>query len=132
LRFKAKQTPEWPAVKGLSCGDAFLVFVDFAGVRDTDRPNFFVLSPDDWCAIGTHVVAEYLKKHPDRTAHLDQDNCPVFPEELTSTGKSYRGCSIRVRDIEQHREAWEKIVRACAEVTEVKQQEPGPEQYQGT
>ncbi len=128
IEVKAKQTPEWPGVRGLCSGDAFLVFVDFVGKKDTERPGFFVLSPYDWRALGSRIIAEYLNKHTDRTAHLDQENCPVFPEEITSSGKPYRGCSVRVRDIEQHREAWEKIVKACAKVTEVKTEEPAPEE----
>src|SRR5712692_3635123 len=48
IEVKAKQGPSWPSVKGLSPGEAFLVFVDFADRRDTDRPDFYILSSDDW------------------------------------------------------------------------------------
>jgi hypothetical protein len=117
IEAKAKQGPMWPNQKGLPPGHGFIVFVDFAGRDDGARPDFFVLSPDDWRAVAERHVAEYLKKHPDRTTHLDHENCPLFPEEINKHGKPYRGCSVRVTDVEPYREAWCKIIDACKLVT---------------
>jgi hypothetical protein len=126
IEVKAKQGSQWPGVKGVSVADAFLVFVDFAGKGPTDRPDFYVLSPNDWRAFATRHIEEYLKKHPGRTAHLDKENCPVFPEE-PSQGKPFRGCSVGVGDVGQHKEKWEKIMAACAQVTEVETIDPTDE-----
>jgi hypothetical protein len=116
IEVKAKQGSIWPNQKGLPPGSGFLVFVDFAGRDDAARADFFVLSSVDWRALAKRHVTEYLKKHPNRKAHLDKGNCPVFPDEINSQGKPYRGCSVRVSDIEAHREAWSKIIAACTPV----------------
>jgi hypothetical protein len=118
IEVKAKQSSTWANIKGLSTADAFLVFVDFANKAATHRPDFFVLSIADWRAVATEHVGEYRHKHPDRNPYLDAENCPVFPEELDSRGKPYKGCTVRVAAIESHREAWVKIMNACARVTE--------------
>jgi hypothetical protein len=115
---KSKQYSEWPQVKGPSKGEAFLVFVDFAKKLDTERPDFYILNKQDWYEVANEYIAAYLTKHPDRTAHLDEENCPVHPEELNRHGKPYRGCTIRVANVEKYREAWSKVVEACAQVTE--------------
>lgn len=119
IEVKAKQDREWPGVKGLPPGNGFLVFVDFAAKRENDRPDFFILSPDDWYVVATRRIAEYQSKHPGRSAHLNEANCPVHPEEVNAHGKPFQGCSIRVGDIEQYREAWSKIISASSRVTEV-------------
>lgn len=119
IEVKAKQGLTWPNVKGLPSGGGFLVFVDFAEKDDADRPDFFVLSSNDWRSLAARRIEEYLKKHPNRTAHLDERNCPVFPEEINSHGKPYRGHSVSVTEIEPQREAWSKIMAACSPVAEV-------------
>ena len=121
IEVKAKQGPTWPGVKGIPPGASFLVFVDFAKTL-TERPDFFVLSATDWHNLASAHVADYNKKHPGRTAYLDEDNCPVHPEELKNE-KPFRGCSVRVVDVELHREAWSKIESTCVDVTAVPEAE---------
>jgi len=117
VEVKAKQGATWPNVKGLSASDGFLVFVDFAGKSETDRPDFYVLSANDWRDHALKHIEQYRQRHPDRNPFLDEDCCPVFPEELGANGKPYRGCSVRTNSLERHREAWSKILTACAAVT---------------
>ena len=117
VEVKTKQGPTWPSIKGVGAGEGFLVLVDFAGVRDTERAAFFVLSADDWRTVATRHIEEYRQNHPDRTPYLDQENCPVFPEELNARGKPYRGCSVHVPAIESYRDAWSKILDACERIT---------------
>ena len=119
IEVKAKQGRTWANQKGLPPGDDFLVFVDFAGRDVTARPDFFILSADDWCALAKRHVEEYQEKHPKRKPYLDTENCPVHPDERTKDGKPYRGCSVRVSDIEAHREAWSKILARCPPVATV-------------
>lgn len=117
---KAKQTSTWGHIRGLPSGsDAFLVFVDFAKKKETERPDFFILSSADWRELAEKHVRAYCEKYPDRTAHLDDENCPVHPEEKNKNGKPFRGCTIRVADVEPHREAWDKITAACIKVTDI-------------
>jgi hypothetical protein len=118
IEVKAKQTPTWSSIKGVSAADAFLVFVDFAGKKQIERPDFFVLSAADWRVLATDHIEQYRVRHPDRNPYLDEENCPVFPEELNQRGKPFRGCTVKVAAIESHREKWHKIVDACALVSD--------------
>jgi len=127
IEVKAKQTPTWSNIKGLSAADAFLVFVDFAGKKETERPEFFVLSAADWRFLATEHIEQYRLKHPDRNPYLDAENCPVFPEELDVRGKPYRGCTVKIAAIESHREAWQKILDACAQIPDAVVKENGDE-----
>jgi hypothetical protein len=117
IEVKAKQTPTWGHIKGLSAADAFLVFVDFADRDHAQRPDFFILSAADWRAVAMNKLKEYRRNHPDRKTYLDADNCLVFPEERNKYGNPFRGCDVRIAAIEAHREAWQKIVDACARIT---------------
>lgn len=119
IEVKTKQGPSWPSVKGLSRQDAFLVLVDFEGKNNTERPDFYVLSSEDWCAVAKDHIENYLAKHPGRTAHVDADCCPIFPEELNRAGKPYSGCSVRVTEVNGYRDAWSKIEEVSARVTDI-------------
>jgi hypothetical protein len=118
IEVKAKQTRTWANIKGLSAPDAFLVFVDFADRSAEKRPDFFVLSSGDWHSLVTGHIERYLQKHPHSSAYVDVDGCPVYPEELTAQNKPYRGCTVRLTQVESHREAWSKIVKACMRVAD--------------
>ena len=51
VEVKAKQGREWPNCRGIYGALAFLVFVDYAGRGNTDRPDFFVLTEKDWLRV---------------------------------------------------------------------------------
>jgi len=119
IEVKAKQSRTWANIKGISAADGFLVFVDFANRSDTTRPDFFILTAEDWLRLATAHVSEYnRRKNASLKAYVDQENCPVYPTEITSYGKPYRGCSVRLQTIAQHHEAWTKILDKCVRVTE--------------
>jgi hypothetical protein len=83
-----------------------MVLVDYARKIDTERPDFYILTIDDWLAFCEGVK----KKYQDRgRIELDSSNCPVWPDQTNKEGKPYRGCGIKVSDVMQHKEKWEKI-----------------------
>lgn len=117
IEVKAKQKQKWPMVRGIGLGDSFLVLVDFKK-QENERPDFYVLSAKEWLELAGNHVAVYLKKHPRRTAHLDELNCPVYPEEVDKHGKPSRGMTIAIDMVLPHKDAWRKIVESCAAVTD--------------
>src|ERR1700730_15096454 len=77
IEVKSKQIDEWANQRGIPPGAGFLIFVDFAGKKETDRPYFFVLSADDWRALAAKIIEDEKKKHPEHeTPYLDENNCP--------------------------------------------------------
>ncbi|HEY7158831.1 MAG TPA: hypothetical protein VH575_33110 [Gemmataceae bacterium] len=93
IEVKTKQVNDWGNIKGLPPGGGFLVLVDIANRDDTDRPDFFILSPDDWYALAKCRIEAYKGKHPDQTPYLDNDNCPVFPQQISKKLESHKAGS---------------------------------------
>jgi hypothetical protein len=112
LEVKAKQGRDWPNCRGIAGCDVFLVFVDFAGKVENERPDFYVLSSDDWHRSVMAAAERYKAKHPERRVRVTDDNVLILPDEVNAQGKEYVGCGVRPEDIQPHREAWDKIVKA--------------------
>jgi len=107
IEAKGKQSKQWPNCKGIADRNSILVLVDFEGKADTDRPDFYILTADDWLEF---VKAE-IRKRPDKKIQLDSDNCPIWTTQVKG-GKPYRGIGVEVKDVVQHKEAWPKITQA--------------------
>ena len=90
IEVKAKQGPEWPNCLGISAPDSFLVFVDFANRPDDQRPDFYVLTADEW----RDLVIQEKERY-------DEVGC-----------SAYKGMGVRPEKIKAHQEAWQKIARA--------------------
>jgi len=111
IEVKAKQAREWPGCRGIAAKDSFLVFVDFAGKSDTARPDFYILTTQEWRAFVEAEVDRYNAKYPLRHAEVTPDNVLIFPNEVNRYGKHYEGVGVRVEGIREHLEAWHKIAR---------------------
>lgn len=107
IEAKGKQSRQWPNCKGIADRNSALVLVDFADKLETERPDFYVLSVDDWL----NFVKEEIRKRPGKKIEIDKDNCPIWTTQVKN-GKPYRGIGIEVKDVAQHKESWEKIVKA--------------------
>ncbi|MCD6365650.1 MAG: hypothetical protein J7M14_07215 [Planctomycetes bacterium] len=112
IEVKAKQAGTWPNCRGIASDDSFLVFVDFAAKSETERPDFYVLSAEDWRAFAKDEMARYKAKHPERRIELTDENVLVFHDERNQYGQPYKGVGVLPERIEQHRETWDKIISA--------------------
>ncbi len=109
VEVKAKQGREWPNCQGISAQDSLIVFVDFAGKEDTERPDFYVLTAREWHAVATAARDRYLAKHPERRAEVTEGGVLVLLDEVNAAGIPYRGVGVRPEHIPGHREAWDKF-----------------------
>lgn len=91
IEVKGKQGDQWPNCKGIPDDKSVLVLVDFKGIADTQRPDFYVLTESDWKDLANRKIAEVMKRKPEKEAYLAEDNVPVFPHELSPSGQPYRG-----------------------------------------
>lgn len=107
IEVKGKQSYSWPNCKGISDYDSILVLVDFAGKTDVERPDYYMLTVDDWL----DYVNKQIKKWPGKKIELDNKNVPIWTTEVRN-GKPYKGMGVEVKDIFQHKEAWNKITDA--------------------
>ena len=111
IEVKCKQGYEWPNCKGINQDNSFIVFVDFKDIKEDQRPDFYILSKDDWSRLVRKKEKEYNTRHPERVTKIE-DNVLVFIDEVTKQGKPYMGCGVKCNDIESHLENWSKIINA--------------------
>jgi hypothetical protein len=64
IEVKAKQGAEWPACRGISGKNAYLVFVDYFKKSLDERPDFYVLSAKEWNIVVHRLVGRYRAHHP--------------------------------------------------------------------
>lgn len=97
---KAKKTPVWPAVKGISNKRHYMVFVD---VRTDEAPQFYVLSNNDW----QNVLKKILGKR-DPGAEIIKG---ALEWNWKSEGKQkkYRGSMLRPTDIKKFKNKWSTL-----------------------
>lgn len=101
IEVKSKQDNEWPSVKGFPTGDPhLLVFVDFQHKSINDRPDFYVLSADDW----QDYLKNYTMKIPN-FERLEKGHIAVYKD-------GYKGANVKAKEIEQHEERWDKLEAA--------------------
>jgi hypothetical protein len=112
IEVKGKQSRDWPNCKGIYGENVFLVFVDFAGKDESERPDFYVLTVQDWIDFVRGEIARITAKRPEKRIELDKHNVPIFTTEVNASGKPYRGMGVRPDQIQQHKEQWSKIVQA--------------------
>ncbi|MGY0288674.1 MAG: hypothetical protein ACUX7D_08005 [Candidatus Methanodesulfokora washburnensis] len=102
IEVKTKQGKEWPGIRGINDRQALLIFVDFENKRDTERPDFYVLTADDW--------QDFLKKFV-----INQPNFKELIDGYIPVWKDgYKGTSVRPQQIAEHKEKWEKLKRLLA------------------
>jgi hypothetical protein len=114
IEVKGKQGRDWPNCKGIYGDNIFLVFVDFAGKGEEDRPDFYVLTVQDWVDFAEGEIARITANKPEKQVELDEYNVPVWTTELNRMGQPYRGLGVRPEQIEQHKECWGKIAQAIS------------------
>lgn len=110
IEVKGKQGKWWPNCKGIFGKNVFLVFVDYANKTDQERPDFYVLTVEDWLKLVNSEIEKY--KPNNKRVVVDEKNVPVHLDEVNKQGQPYRGMGVCVDQISEHREAWDKIIKA--------------------
>jgi len=104
ISVKTKQGHEWPSISGLYRADDFLVLVDMQGKAETDRPDFYVLSLDDW----KRLISEERQRQP--AIMIDKQNRITYPD-------GWRGLNIRPAMVLTVKERWDKIVSLISDTS---------------
>ena len=118
IEVKAKQGRDWPNCKGIYGNNVILIFVDYMQKEENQRPDFFLLTVEDWKELVVEHATGMCNKWPERygtygvDVFLDKYNVSVWRKQLMKSGKPYEGTGVTVGMIEKHREAWCKIKAA--------------------
>lgn len=103
IQVKSKQGKEWPGVKGVFGKDIILVLVDFEKKTFDSRPDFYVLTPDDWKDI---IDAKCIK-----TGHVKNGNVSISEHNVPTGKDGYVGIGIKSSDVNQYKDKWHKVER---------------------
>ncbi len=122
IEVKCKQSYQWPQCKGISDSKSFLVFVNYQKKEPTERPDFFVLSYNEWLKLINNTKAIYEQKHPDRRVEIEK-GVLIFWDEKNKYGKEYRGHAVSLKEVEQYRDKWDKIINHTEALNESKMED---------
>jgi len=112
IEVKGKQGRDWPNCKGIYGNNVVLVLVDFAGKGETERPDFYILTVEDWVALVKGDVEKARAKGV--RVEIDERNVPIWAEQVNAQGQPYKGMGVRPELIQHHKGKWEEIVEAVA------------------
>jgi hypothetical protein len=103
---KSRQTSgDWMGNKGVMGSSDFLVLVDYA--KKLTNPDFYILDHND--------LKEVLEITIKRNAASGYKTLVKEDGTITTTkngGKPFAGLNIRVKDVLQHKDRWDKITNA--------------------
>jgi len=84
------------------------VFVDYFNKKENERPDFYILSPSEWQVCVKKKIRDRKKKGLSPVV-LGEYNEPIFPKEITKSGKPRVGMTVPIYFIEAHKDSWSKI-----------------------
>ena len=114
LEVKSKQVKDWPNCKGIYGENVMLVFVDFTGKGEFDRPDFYILTVQDWVDFAKKVIAD----HPQNRIVLDKHNVLVWKDQLNAKGQPYLGTGVKPEQIKEYKEQWDKIIQVTGQISD--------------
>lgn len=102
IQVKSKQGQQWPKVKGITGDDIFLVFADFKAKGPLERPDFYVLSSEDWASLVKRELIDtgYVRQ---QKVTLDSENVPTWRDGFT-------GMSVKPPQLTPYHEQWSLII----------------------
>ena len=105
IEVKSKQGSVWPNCKGISKDKSILIFVDFQYKNDLERPDFYILTVDDW----KNYLKKIVEDNPHKEIKISSNNVLIWTKQIKN-GKAYEGVAVDPKEISMHKEKWEKIV----------------------
>lgn len=103
ISVKAKTGNEWPKVKGIADKGDILIFVDFKGKEDIERPDFYVLDVDSWKNVMN------FKKSEIKGSKIDKKTNTLIWETSDGKNNGWLGCAVRVEDVVKYKEQWKNV-----------------------
>jgi hypothetical protein len=103
IQVKGKQGREWPGCKGIYGNDIVLVFVDFENKKENERPDFYILTVEDW--------KKLLEKELKTTGKVERGEVTIDEKNMPTWKDGYQGMGIKPEGIKEHKERWDKIAK---------------------
>jgi len=100
ISIKAKKSPNWPAVKGISSDNQYLVFVD---IYECESPSFYILNNQQW----QKVLKKILPKRENGAEIINGALEWNWIED--GKAKRFRGSRLLPTDIAEFKDNWKVI-----------------------
>lgn len=81
--------------------DICLVFVDFENKKENEKPDFYVLTVEDW--------KDLLKEDLEVTGKIKQGEVSLDGKNMPTWRDGYQGMGIKPKMIQKHKDQWDKI-----------------------
>ena len=101
IQVKGKQGREWPGCQGIYGENIVLVFVDFENKKGNDRPDFYILTVEDW--------GRLLEKELKLTGRVERGEVAIDDKNMPTWKDRYQGMGIRPEMVKEYEEQWGKI-----------------------
>ena len=108
IEVKAKQGRDWPNCKGIYGDNVLLVLVDYKDKREDERPDFYILTVEDWI----DFVEKGIASLPEQHIEMNEQNVPIWITQVNIRGQPYKGMGVRPEQIQAHKERWDKVLIA--------------------
>jgi len=105
IQVKAKQGNSWPNCRGIYGENIGLVLVDYKGKQEHEKPDFYVLTVEDWIDLVRRECADRIGTGD---IVIDNQNVPVWLKQVRN-GKPYKGMGVSTSQVSAHKERWDKI-----------------------
>nr|CAA6830693.1 MAG: Unknown protein [uncultured Thiotrichaceae bacterium] len=100
---KGKKSASWPAVRGISEKNQYIIFVD---IYKIESPNFYILNNQDWQEVLSSIL-------PNRDGGAEIINGALEWNWVESgKNKKFRGSQLYTSDIEKYLNNWAVLPRA--------------------
>ena len=87
IEVKSKQGKSWPNCRGIYSERVVLVFVDWASKDELERPDFYILTVQDWVDTVQKDIEIQHSKRPEKVIVMDDQNVPIFTTEINKQGQ---------------------------------------------
>jgi hypothetical protein len=101
---RTKQGNVWPRCKGLADEHDILVLIDFSDLKSSQA--VYILNKSDWLRVVARRIREILESRPQKKIIMNEENTPVFVDEISPNGKSFEGIDLAPDHVKEYRDAW--------------------------
>jgi len=108
IQVKGKQGREWPGCKGIYGENIVLIFADFEKKKENERPDFYILTVEDWRRL--------LEKELRQTGKVGRGEVTIDEKNMPTWKDGYQGMGIIPKMIQEYQEQWDKIANMIGEV----------------
>lgn len=101
------KTKDWLTGKKGFKGDVIIIFVDLYKKSEHEKPDFYIMTVDDWHKVVDREMAPHIEKG---AVTFDENHVPVWKLKKGSKKSPWKGHNPRIEQIKEFKNCWWKII----------------------